>query len=91
MMDVNLDLLTWTKEDLPIYHSSVRLRLLIRALFTRILPSKVTQLVAGPTRADRGVPLTGLNHLYTNMPTKLLEVRTEWTGLSDHKIILVRL
>ena len=90
MMDANLDFMTWTSEDLPSHHSSVRLRPLIQALFTRILPLGVTQRVTGPTRAERGVPVTGLDHLYTNRPTKLAEIRTEWTGLSDHKIILVR-
>ena len=90
MMDANLDFLTWTSEELPNHHSSVRLRPLIQALFSRILPLGVTQLVTGPTRAEQGVAATGLDHLYTNKPTKLSEVRTEWTGLSDHKIILVR-
>ena len=90
MMDDNLDFLTWTCEDLPSHHSSVRLRPLTQALFSRILPLGVTQMVTGPTRAERGVPATGLDHLYSNRPTKLSEVRTEWTGVSDHKIILAR-
>ena len=47
-------------------------------------------MVTGPTRAERGVPSTGLDHLYSNTPNKLSEVRTEWTGMSDHKIIMSR-
>ena len=90
MLDANLDFLTWTNENLPSYHSSVKLRQLTQALFTRILPLGVTQMVTGPTRAEKGVAVTGLDHLYSNKPTKLSEVRTEFTGMSDHKIILVR-
>ena len=86
MMDANLDFLTWTSEELPNHHSSVRLRPLTQALFSRILPLGVTQLVTSPTRAERGVAATGLDHLYTNKPTKLSEVRTEWTDLSGHKV-----
>ena len=46
------DFLTWTSEDLPSHHSSVPLRPLNHALFTRILPLGVTQRVTGPTRAE---------------------------------------
>ena len=90
MMDANIDFLTWTKEDLPNNHSSSKLRPLTQALFTRILPQGVSQLVTCATRAERGVPVTGLDHLYTNRPNKLSEVKAEFTGMSDHKIILVR-
>ena len=90
MLDANLDFLTWASEDLPSHHSSVKLRPLTQALFTRILPLGVIQMVTGPTRAERGVPATGLEHLYSNRPIKLSEVTTEWTGMSDHKIILAR-
>ena len=90
MLDANLDFLTWLKEDLPNHHSSVRLRPLTQALFTRIMPQGVTQMVTGPTRAERGVPATGLDHIYSNKPTKLSEVKTDLTGMSDHKIVIVR-
>ena len=90
MMDANLDFLTWSSEDLPSHHSSVKLRPLTQALFSRILPLGMTQMVTSPTRAERGVPVTGLDHLYSNRPTKLSEIQTEWTGMSDHKIILAR-
>ena len=65
MMDANIDLLTWTTEDLPRQHSSSKLRPLTQALFARILPQGVSQLVTCATRAERGVPVTGLDHLYT--------------------------
>ena len=90
MMDANIDFLTWTKEDLPSHHSSSKLRPLTQALFTRILPHGVSQMVTTATRAERGVPVTGLDHLYTNRPEKLSEVHTEFTGMSDHKIVTVR-
>ena len=90
MMDANIDFLTWTKEDLPSHHSSIKLRPLTQALFTRILPHGVSQMVTTATRAERGVPVTGLDHLYTNRPEKLSEVQTEFTGMSDHKIVTVR-
>ena len=90
MLDANIDFLTWNKEDLPSNHSSSKLRPLTQALFTNILPQGVTQLVTCATRAERGVPITGLDHLYTNRPNKLSEVKTEFTGMSDHKIVLVR-
>ena len=90
MMDANIDCLTWTTEDLPSQHSSNKLRPLTQALFSRILPLGVLQLVSCATRAERGVPLTGLDHLYTNHPDKLSEVTAEFTGMSDHKIVTVR-
>ena len=90
MMDANIDCLTWTIEDLPSQHTSNKLRPLTQALFSRIIPLGVSQLVTCATRAERGVPLTGLDHLYTNRPDKLSDVKTEFTGMSDHKIVTVR-
>ena len=75
MMDANLDFLTWSSENLPSHHSSVKLGPLTQALFTRILPLGVVQMVTGPTRAERGVPATGLDHLYGNRLSGL-EYRT---------------
>ena len=90
MMDVNLDFLTWDMENLPENHSSVKLRKLTQALFDRILPLGMTQLVTGATRAERGVPKTGLDHVYSNRIDKLSPITTEFTGMSDHKIVIVR-
>ena len=86
-LDANLDFLTWRNENLPSYHSSVRLKPLIDELFERILPLGVSQLVTGATRLERGQPRAGLDHLYTNKPEKLSSVQTYFTGMSDHKLL----
>ena len=89
-LDVNIDHLTWRNQDnLPPNSSSVRLKSLIDALFTKIIPLGVTQLVTGATRIERGHPKTGLDHLYTNKVEKLSSVKTFLTGTSDHKLLKV--
>ena len=76
-LDANLDHLTWRMTDnLPSHHSSIRLKCLIDALFDRIFPLGVTQLVRGATRMERGMPRTGLYHFYSNKPDKLSSVET---------------
>ena len=88
MMDANLDFLTWRdNEDLPNHHSSNRLKCLVDALFDRILPLGVSQMVTGATRMQRGQPQTGLDHVYTNKPEKLSSIQTLFTGMSDHKLL----
>ena len=49
-LDANLDFLTWRTDGLPPHHSSVKLKPLVDALFDRILPQGVTQLVTVATR-----------------------------------------
>ena len=88
-LDANLDFLTWRSDNLPPSHSSVRLRSLTNALFDKILPLGVSQLVTGATWMTRGQPKSGLDHLYSNRPDKLSTVQTFITGLSDHKLIKV--
>ena len=89
-LDANIDHLTWRMQDsLPQHSSSVKLKSLIEALFTRIIPLEVTQLVTGATRMERGQPRTGLDHLYTNKVEKLSSVQTFFTGASDHKLLKV--
>ena len=89
-MDANIDHLTWRMTDsLPPHSSSVRLKPLIEALFTRIIPLGVSQLVTGATRMERGQPRTGLDHLYSNKTEKLSSVQTFFSGVSDHKILKV--
>ena len=73
-------------ENLPSHHSSIRLKSLIEALFDRILPLGVTQLVTGATRIERGQPKSGLDHLYSNRSEKLSSVQTFFTGVFDHKL-----
>ena len=88
-LDANLDFLTWRNEGLPPHHSSVRLKSLVDALFEKILPLSVTQLVTGATRMERGQPKAGLDHLYSNKPEKLSSIQTYFTGMSDHKLLKV--
>ena len=89
-MDANIDHLTWRMNDsLPPHSSSFRLKSLIDALFTRIIPLGVTQLVTGATRMERGQPRTGLDHVYTNKVEKLSAVQTFFTGIPDHKLLKV--
>ena len=89
MMDANLDILKWTRDDLPPNDMTVCLKTLIDQLFYRILPHEVSQLVSVSTRAWPGQPQAGLDHLYSNKPDKLSSVYTEFTGGSDHKLIKV--
>ena len=88
-INANLDHLSWRSENLPPYHISVKLRPLTDALFDKILPLGVSQLVAGATHLTRGQARSGLDHLYSNKPDKLSSVQTYITGLSDHKLIKV--
>ena len=89
-LDANLDHLTWRNtQGLPTHHSSVRLKSLVDALFDRIIPMGVTQLVTGATRIERGQPRSGLDHLYSNRSEKLSSVQTLFTGVSDHKLLKV--
>ena len=75
-LDANLDFLTWRDDDLPPNHSSVKLRPLTDALFHKIMPLGVSQLIKSATRVASGQPKSGLDHLYTNQPDKLSSVQT---------------
>ena len=89
-LDANIEHLTWRMQDsLPQHSSSARLKSLIDALFNRIIPMGVTQLVTGATRMERGQPRTGLDHLYTNKVDKLSAVQTFFSGTSDYKLLKV--
>ena len=90
LMDANIDALTWTCEDLPAGHSNVKLKPLIQDLFDKILPHGVTQLVQAPTHAQFGMATKCLDHLYSTNPEKLSNLVTEFTGMSDHKLIKVQ-
>ena len=70
-LDANLDFLTWRNANLPQNHSSVKLKPLIDALFDRIIPLGVCQVVTGATRLMRNQPKAGLDHLYSNKPEKI--------------------
>ena len=85
--DMNINHCNWTDQSLPKTNQSNRLRSLIDALFSRILPHGVSQLVTGPTRHFPGQKSTGLDHYYTNRPDKLSNVQTQHCGGSDHMLI----
>ena len=88
-MDANIDFLKWTLDNLHSNDSTHRLRPLIEELFERIFPQGVSQMVCTPTRTWPGQPESGLDHLYTNCPSKLSPVCTEFQGGSDHRLIKV--
>ena len=69
--DVNLNFLNWTDSNLSTSNQSYKLRDLISALFMRIFPFGVSQLVTGPIRHFPGQDSSVLDHLYTNRPEKL--------------------
>ena len=62
---------------------------MVDALFERILPLGVVQLVTGATRMERGQPKAGLDNFYSNKPEKLSSIQTYFTGMSDHKLLKV--
>ena len=85
--DMNLNHCNWTDSNLPCTNQSYKLRELITALFTRILPHGVTQLVSGPTRHFPGQVSTGLDHFYSNRPEKISNIQKHYWGGSDHMLI----
>ena len=87
MGDINLDFLKWTRTDLASSDNSVRLKPLIEALFSRIFPHGVVQLVREGTRVWPGQPESGLDHVYSNRPDKCSDINTEFSGGSDHKLL----
>ena len=88
-MDANLDFLKWTRSDLPANDGTRALKPLIEALFSRIFPHGVSQMVTVPTRMWSGQPESGLDHLYTNRTDKISDVYAEYSGGSDHKLIKI--
>ena len=85
--DLNINHCNWTNTSLPPSNQTSKLRPLISALFTHILPHGVSQCVAGPTRHWPGQESSGLDHYYTNRPEKLSQVATQYCGGSDHLLI----
>ena len=85
--DLNINHCNWTEPSLPATNQTSKLRSLIKALFSQILPHGVSQCVVGPTRHWPGQPSTGLSHYYTNKPEKLSPVTKQYCGGSDHMLI----
>ena len=87
MGDINLDFLKWARTDLSSTDSTVRLKPLIEALFSRIFPHGVSQLVKEAIRVWPGQSDSGLDHIYSNKPDKCSAIYLELTGGSDHKLL----
>ena len=85
--DLNINHCNWTSTSLPPSNQTSKLRPLINALFTYILPHGVSQCVTGPTRHWPGQEPSGLDHYFTNRPEKLSPVNTQYCGGSDHMVI----
>ena len=85
--DINLNHLNWTKPNLSPNDQTYRLKPLINALFTTILPHGVTQCVKVATRVWPGVDNSGLDHYYTNKPEKLSDIQVHHQASSDHMLI----
>ena len=85
--DLNINHCNWTEPSLPSSNQTSKLRPLINALFSTILPQGVSQCVVGPTRHWPGQASSGLDHYYTNKPDKLSPVSTQYCGGSDHMLV----
>ena len=86
--DININHLDWTMDDNSTSNQTKKMRLLISVLFTRILPHGVSQLVTTATYAAPHQPQAGLDHFFTNDPSKLSPVQVLMNGGSDHKLLL---
>ena len=89
MGDMNLDFLKWTRTNLAPNDSTYRLKSLTEALFSRIFPHGVSQLVKEATRVWPGQTDSGLDHIYSNKPEKCSEVYLQFSGGSDHKLLKI--
>ena len=78
--DCNLNHLNWTEPD-------TRLKPLVEALFSRIIPRGVSQMVKVPTRHCSHQSSSGLDHFYTNTPHKISNVEVIYCGGSDHMLV----
>ena len=87
MGDINLDFLKGTRTDLSSTDSTMRLKPLTEALFSRIIPHGISQLVKEATRVWPGQPDSGLDHIYSNNPEKCSAITLEFSGGSDHKLL----
>ena len=87
--DCNLNFLTFNEacSDHVADAQTNKLKSLVQALFSRILPLGVTQCVQVATRHWPGHTPSGLDHLYTTNPSKLSDVQAVFQGGSDHKLI----
>ena len=91
MGDYNINHCNWTDKNIPFTSQTYKLRSLIAALFNRIIPYGVSQLISGPTRFFPGQDPSGLDHIFTNAPDKISDVqKLHWGGYDHMMIIAVR-
>ena len=85
--DYNINHCNWTDKNISRSNITYKLRPLINAVFSRIIPYGVSQLISGPTRHFPGQKPSGLDHIFTNAPEKILSVSKHHIGASDHMLI----
>ena len=85
--DLNLNFLEYNQNVIPQNSQSYKLRKLIDLLFKRIIPLGAIQCVTSATWVAPNKQESGLDHYFTNAPSKLSSVQTILNGASDHKII----
>ena len=81
--DVNLNFLEWKKDS-----TSYNLHEFSELIFDKIFPRGVVQCIREATHFWPGRETSGLDHLYTNYPTKLSQPMLITNGGSDHKMIM---
>ena len=86
--DININHLDWTMDDNSTSNQTKKMRPLITELFSRIIPHGVSQLVTTATYAAPHQSKAGLDHFFTNDPSKLSPVQVLMNGGSDHKLLL---
>ena len=79
--DMNINHCNWTQSDLSRTNQTYKLRDLVSELFTRIIPLGVSQHVSGATRHFPGQVSAGLDHYFTNEPSKLSQVQKHHCGV----------
>ena len=85
--DMNIDFLKWDRPAQPTNSTQTEIRPLVYELSDKIYPHGFVQLVSEATRAWAGQQPSGLDHYYTNKPSKLSEVEVFKNGSSDHKLV----
>ena len=81
--DVNLNFLEWKKDS-----TSYNLHEFSELIFDKIFPHGVVQCIREATHFWPGREPSGLDHLYTNNPSKLSQPMLITNGGSDHKMIM---